>query len=84
MSLLVKNINSSIADKKQMLLDQYLQLEFFDVFDAVIKSCVAGGHLYIAGNVGSAADAQHLADEFVSSKLATNTEPLPDDALRGG
>jgi D-sedoheptulose 7-phosphate isomerase len=36
--------------------------------------------LYIAGNGGSAADAQHLAAEFVS-KLARDRAPLPAEAL---
>ena len=39
----------------------------------------AGGRLYIAGNGGSAADAQHLAAEFVS-KLARERAPLPAEA----
>jgi D-sedoheptulose 7-phosphate isomerase len=36
--------------------------------------------LYIAGNGGSAADAQHLAAEFVS-KLARDRAPLAAEAL---
>jgi D-sedoheptulose 7-phosphate isomerase len=39
-----------------------------------------GGRLYIAGNGGSAADAQHLAAEFVS-KLSRDRAPLPAEAL---
>jgi D-sedoheptulose 7-phosphate isomerase len=39
-----------------------------------------GGRLYIAGNGGSAADAQHLAAEFVS-KLARERAALPAEAL---
>ena len=39
-----------------------------------------GGRLNIAGNGGSAADAQHLAAEFVS-KLAYDRAPLPAEAL---
>jgi len=38
------------------------------------------GRLYIAGNGGSAADAQHLAAEFVS-KLARDRDPLPAEVL---
>ena len=78
--LFVKNINASITAKQQMLLDQNLLLEFSDAVDAVIKSYKAGGRLYIAGNGGSAADAQHLAAEFVS-KLARDRDPLPAEAL---
>jgi len=78
--LFVKNINASIDAKQQMLLDQNLLLEFSSAVSAVIKSYKAGGRLYIAGNGGSAADAQHLAAEFVS-KLARDRDPLPAEAL---
>ena len=48
--------------------------------DMVVKHYQAGGRIYIAGNGGSAADAQHLAAEFVS-KLARDRDPLPAEAL---
>lgn len=47
---------------------------------AVVDSYQQGGRLYIAGNGGSAADAQHLAAEFVS-KLARERAALPAEAL---
>ena len=78
--LFIKNINASIAAKQQMMLDQNLLLEFSSAISVVIKSYKAGGRLYIAGNGGSAADAQHLAAEFVS-KLARDRDPLPAEAL---
>lgn len=46
----------------------------------VVASYKRGGRLYIAGNGGSAADAQHLAAEFVS-KLGRPRGPLPAEAL---
>ena len=46
----------------------------------VVARYQAGGRLYIAGNGGSAADAQHLAAEFVS-KLARDRAPLAAEAL---
>jgi D-sedoheptulose 7-phosphate isomerase len=78
--LLVKNTKASIDAKQQMLLDQNLMLVFSNAVTEVIKSYKAGGRLYIAGNGGSAADAQHLAAEFVS-KLARDRAPLPAEAL---
>jgi D-sedoheptulose 7-phosphate isomerase len=39
-----------------------------------------GYYFYISGNGGSAADAPHLAAEFVS-KLAKNRAPLAPEAL---
>lgn len=78
--LLVRNINESINAKQQMLLDQNLIQAFSDAVAVVIKSYKTGGLLYIAGNSGFAADAQHLAVEFVS-KLARDRGPLPAEAL---
>lgn len=75
-----ENLRRSIA-AKQHLLSQAEQLEAFDrAVGAVIAAYGNGGRLYIAGNGGSAADAQHLAAEFVS-KLARDRGPLPAEAL---
>lgn len=78
--LLIKNITASIDAQKHMLLDQELQAVFCLAAAKVIECYQAGGRLYIAGNGGSAADAQHLAAEFVS-KLARDRDPLPAEAL---
>jgi D-sedoheptulose 7-phosphate isomerase len=48
--------------------------------ELVVTRYRAGGRIYIAGNGGSAADAQHLAAEFVS-KLARDRAPLAAEAL---
>ncbi len=75
-----KNLLSSI-DAKHAFLERGEQLErFAAAVDAVVRCYRAGGRLYIAGNGGSAADAQHLAAEFVS-KLAHDRAPLPAEAL---
>lgn len=80
LSLLKANMEASIR-AKQAFLDSPKQLEIFDrAVDLVVKVYQAGGRLYIAGNGGSAADAQHLATEFVS-KLARPRAPLPAEAL---
>ena len=47
---------------------------------AVEKSLRAGGKLMLAGNGGSAADAQHIAGEFLS-RLRFDRHPLPAIAL---
>lgn len=47
---------------------------------AVTKSFQAGGKLMLAGNGGSAADAQHLAGEFLS-RFTVDRRPLPAVAL---
>jgi D-sedoheptulose 7-phosphate isomerase len=79
-SVLEKNINSLIAANK-LIINNKILLDIFDKsVKATIKCYKQGGRLYIAGNGGSAADAQHLAAEFVS-KLARDRNPLPAEAL---
>jgi D-sedoheptulose 7-phosphate isomerase len=74
------NLRRSIA-AKEALLGQPGQLKRFgEAVAAVVGAYRDGGRLYIAGNGGSAADAQHLAAEFVS-KLARDRDPLPAEAL---
>ncbi len=78
--LLTDNIQRSIEGKQDFLkrTDQHA------VFEGAVTALVAayrnGGRLYIAGNGGSAADAQHLAAEFVS-KLARDRAPMAAEAL---
>ena len=77
---LKKNLMASIEAKQRFLM-QVDQLEVFDKAVHEVISCYRrGGRLYIAGNGGSAADAQHLAAEFVS-KLARDRAPLAAEAL---
>jgi D-sedoheptulose 7-phosphate isomerase len=60
--------------------DRELAASFDKAVSQIVKSFRSGFRLYIAGNGGSAADAQHLAAEFVS-KLAKPRDPLPAEAL---
>lgn len=78
--LLVKNLEQSIDAKKQLIANTTQQAVFSKAVDAVVDCYKNGGRIYIAGNGGSAADAQHLAAEFVS-KLARDRGPLPAEAL---
>lgn len=75
-----QNLQGSI-EAKQTLLSDTARLESFGlVADLMVRTYQGGGRLYIAGNGGSAADAQHLATEFVA-KLARPRAPLPAEAL---
>lgn len=77
---LKQSLRESITTK-QALLNDARQIEAFDAaVHAVVHAYKNGGRLYIAGNGGSAADAQHLAAEFVS-KLARDRAPLAAEAL---
>ncbi len=80
LSLLKKNLSDSIQAKQLLLEDEQIQGEFAAAAEMVLKKYLNGGRLYIMGNGGSAADAQHLAAEFLS-KLAADREPLPAEAL---
>ena len=75
-----RNLDASISAKQQLLGDAATLELFSRTVDLVIARYRDGGRLYIAGNGGSAADAQHLAAEFVS-RLARDRAPLPAEAL---
>jgi D-sedoheptulose 7-phosphate isomerase len=50
------------------------------VIDLTVQTLRAGGHLFFAGNGGSAADAQHLAAEYVI-RFSRDRKALPALAL---
>lgn len=60
--------------------DTNLQAIIVKMADLVAKAFAGGGKLLIAGNGGSAADAQHLAAEFLS-RFVSDRRPLPAIAL---
>jgi D-sedoheptulose 7-phosphate isomerase len=74
------NLRASVAAKEELLASEAQQRIFAGAVQAVVECYRKGGRLYIAGNGGSAADAQHLATEFIS-KLARVRAPLPAEAL---
>ena len=77
---LQKNLLASIGAKEQLLNNPEVLYQFERAVGMVIDRYKSGGRLYIAGNGGSAADAQHLAAEFVS-RLAKDRAPLAAEAL---
>jgi D-sedoheptulose 7-phosphate isomerase len=77
---LAKNLRATIAAQQQLLDDAPGMQRFAAAVQAVIDRYQGGGRIYIAGNGGSAADAQHLAAEFVS-RLARDRAPLAAEAL---
>lgn len=78
--VLKQNLSDSALAREQLLLDDKTLRVFNDAVSHVVECYKLGGRIYIAGNGGSAADAQHLAAEFVS-KLARDRNPLPAEAL---
>ncbi|MSQ55561.1 MAG: SIS domain-containing protein [Betaproteobacteria bacterium] len=73
-------MQASIRAKQDLLGDAAQVDAFARATEEVVRRYKSGGRLYIAGNGGSAADAQHLAAEFIS-KLARDRAPLPAEAL---
>lgn len=80
LNCLKKNVLASIEAKQQLLANSQALAQFEKAVELVKTRYKSGGRLYIAGNGGSAADAQHLAAEFVS-KLAKDRPPLAAEAL---
>ena len=60
--------------------DMELRGAIHAIADAMTKCFRSGGKLLLAGNGGSAADAQHIAGEFLS-RLNFDRNPLPAIAL---
>ena len=58
-------IKESIALEEALAKDQQLAIFFPSVVDKVFRALQAGNKVLVAGNGGSAADAQHFAAEFV-------------------
>ena len=59
-------IDASIATKQALLADEALLRQVVTTGDLMIAAFRRGNKVIFAGNGGSAADAQHLAAEFVS------------------
>lgn len=76
--ILKQSLADSIAAKEAFYKDHKEAL--FALVDMIIDSFAAGGKLLLCGNGGSAADAQHLAAEFVN-RFLINRQPLPALAL---
>jgi D-sedoheptulose 7-phosphate isomerase len=73
-------IQRSIDAKKILLLDSNFQNLVAQVAMRIVQSLRAGGKVFFFGNGGSAADAQHLAAEFVGRYLKERSA-LPALAL---
>jgi D-sedoheptulose 7-phosphate isomerase len=66
----IKKIKSTIVDsisvKQAILENDNLLTQISSVIDCIVAAMKRGNRVFFAGNGGSAADAQHLAAEFVS------------------
>src|SRR5579863_9769665 len=80
LSFVTEEISSSVAVKQKLLQDKELLAAVARITDACIKAYKGGGKTLLAGNGGSAADAQHIAGEFVS-RFYFDRPGLPSIAL---
>ena len=76
---LKKTIDNSIAAKKSLLL---IEDKINQAIDIIAKKLIFGGKIFLCGNGGSAADAQHLAAEFlIRLDPKNNRIPIPAISL---
>ncbi len=69
--------NESIA-LKQKVIDTGILKDLSHIADVISDSIANGGRLYLCGNGGSAADAQHLAAELlIRLRSSVNRDSLP-------
>ena len=80
MSKIKSIITSSIEVKNKILTDEFFIKRIEEVSDLIANAFENGHRLYLCGNGGSAADAQHLAAEF-TGRFYSDREPLPAEAL---
>ena len=73
-------INASIAVKQAVLEDENLIETVSVIAQSITNALRNGNRVYLCGNGGSAADAQHLAAEF-SGRFYTDRKALPAEAL---
>ncbi len=66
LNYITKNINDSIETKQKILTDNNLMSDILKATKMLIDAYKNNKKSLIAGNGGSAADAQHIAAEFVS------------------
>ena len=66
LSYVENEFQASVAVKQRILVDSEFMQQVTDMGHLLIDRYEAGNKLLIAGNGGSAADAQHIAAEFVS------------------
>ncbi len=79
-TLITTSIEDSIKVKQTLLADKALLKQINDVIGEFVTALSNGHKLMLFGNGGSAADAQHIAAEFVG-RFQMERTPLPALAL---
>ena len=76
---IIREVVTESASVKQRLVEQQSDI-IFDISQSISKALSKGGTVYFFGNGGSAADAQHVAAEFVG-RFSRERRALPAEAL---
>ena len=77
-SLGIKAAIEESIELKELVLKEELYETLVEVGDLIVRAILGGGKVLLCGNGGSAADAQHLAAEFlVRLRSNVNRKPLP-------
>jgi D-sedoheptulose 7-phosphate isomerase len=71
LSTIESQIRSSINAKTAVLQDQALMAQIAEISSVIIESYKNNKKTLLAGNGGSAADAQHIAGELVARFIMT-------------
>jgi D-sedoheptulose 7-phosphate isomerase len=79
-ALIVASIRESIQVKQALLEDKHLLSQIADVVKEFVSALSHGHKILLFGNGGSAADAQHIAAEFLG-RFQMERSPLPALAL---
>jgi D-sedoheptulose 7-phosphate isomerase len=79
-ALITTSIQDSIKVKQSLLEDKVLLAQIADVIKEFVSALSNGHKILLFGNGGSAADAQHIAAEFVG-RFQMERTPLPALAL---
>ncbi len=79
-SFVAEQVQQSIEVKQKLLADQVLLKRIDDVSAVIVEAYQKGGKTMLAGNGGSAADAQHIAAELVN-RLCFDRPALASVAL---
>ena len=79
-ALIVTSIQESIRVKQALIEDKHLLSQVADVVKEFVAALSHGHKILLFGNGGSAADAQHIAAEFVG-RFQMERTPLPALAL---
>ncbi|MBW8747356.1 MAG: SIS domain-containing protein [Acidobacteria bacterium] len=79
-SLVREHLNGTAATIQKVLADEAILSTVAAAAEATAASMLKGGKLLVAGNGGSAADAQHLVAEFVC-RLVHDRDAMPAIAL---